>query len=394
MLDAHTIATIRSSVPAIAKMGPSLTGYFYQKLLTDHPELGNVFNMSNQRSGSQREALFNAICAYAAHLENPAALRPAVEKIAQKHASLNIQPQQYALVGSALLATIKEHLDPGEEVLAAWGKAYNVLAEIFIQREEAIYQASEQKPGGWRGLRDFRIRRITAESSVIKSVELVPDDGQPVADFLPGQYLTISLQPTGCDTLQHRQYSLTHAPDAQAYRIAVKCEPQGTISGWLHHHAQIGDRVACAAPAGDFVLEAAPDTPVTLISAGVGQTPMLAMLDALSQRQHPAAVTWLHAADNGEQHAFAQQVAALGNTLPCFRSHIWYRTPASSDTGYFDSHGLMDLAHISAMLSEPQQQFWLCGPLPFMQSVARQLLDAGTDAGRIHYERFGPHKML
>lgn len=107
MLDAQTIATIKSSVPAIAKMGPALTGCFYHKLLNDHPELKNVFNMNNQRSGDQREALFNAICAYATHLEDLPALLPAVEKIAQKHASLNIRPEQYDLVGATLLATIK-----------------------------------------------------------------------------------------------------------------------------------------------------------------------------------------------------------------------------------------------------------------------------------------------
>lgn len=394
MLDAQTIATIKSSVPAIAKMGPALTGCFYHKLLNDHPELKNVFNMNNQRSGDQREALFNAICAYATHLEDLPALLPAVEKIAQKHASLNIRPEQYDLVGATLLATMKEQLNPDEEVLAAWGKAYALLAQVFIQREEAIYQASEQKSGGWRGLRDFRIRRITPESSVITSLELVPNDGQPVADFLPGQYLTLSLRLTENGFMQHRQYSLTHAPDGKAYRIAVKREAHGTVSGWLHDCARVGNIVQCSAPAGDVVLQTEPATPVTLISAGVGQTPMLAMLAVLAQQQHPAAVTWLHAAENGAQHAFAREVAALGATLPHFRSHVWYRQPASDDASRYDAEGVMDLACVSAELNQPDRTFWLCGPLPFMQFVARQLLDAGVDTARIHYEVFGPHKVL
>ena len=112
MLDAQTIATVKSTLPAIAQLGPQLTGHFYQRMLTQHPELKNVFNMNNQRSGNQREALFNAICAYGSNLENLAVLLPAVEKIAQKHASLNIQPAQYAIVGENLLATIKELLNP------------------------------------------------------------------------------------------------------------------------------------------------------------------------------------------------------------------------------------------------------------------------------------------
>ena len=394
MLDAQTIATVKASLPAIAKVGPELTGHFYQRLLTQHPELKDVFNMNNQRSGNQREALFNAIVAYGSNLENLAVLLPAVEKIAQKHTSLNIQPAQYAVVGETLLATIKELLNPGDEVLAAWGKAYGVLAEVFIQREEAIYQASEEKVGGWRGARDFRIRAIQAESSVIKSFELVPNDGQPVADFLPGQYLAVSLRPTDSDNIQHRQYSLTHVPNGKSYRIAVKREEHGSVSGWLHANAKVGDIIQCAAPAGDFWLQTEPTTPVTLISAGVGQTPMLAMLASLAAQQHAGAVNWLHAAENGTQHAFADEVKDLGSRLAHFSRHVWYRQPESADSGRYDAQGLMDLARVSDELNQTERQFWLCGPLAFMQFVARQLLDAGITADRIHYEVFGPHKVL
>ena len=394
MLDAQTIATVKATLPAIAKLGPQLTGHFYQRMLSQHPELKNVFNMNNQRSGNQREALFNAICAYGSNLENLEVLLPAVEKIAQKHTSLNIQPEQYAIVGENLLATIKELMNPGDEVLDAWGKAYGVLANVFIQREEAIYRASEEKVGGWRGARDFRIRAIEQQSAVIKSIELIPEDGQPIADFLPGQYLALSLRPQDSEHIQHRQYSLTHLPNGKSYRIAVKREAHGSVSGWLHQHAKVGDIVQCAAPAGDFFLQAEPTTPVTLISAGVGQTPMLAMLAALADQQHPAAVTWLHAAENGAQHAFADEVVALGARLPNFRRHVWYRQPESTDAGRFTARGLMDLAAVSAGLNQPDRQFWICGPLPFMQFVARQLVDAGIHADRIHYEVFGPHKVL
>ncbi|QGY30198.1 NO-inducible flavohemoprotein [Pantoea cypripedii] len=394
MLDAQDIAIIKSTLPAIAELGPQLTGHFYQRMLTQHPELKDVFNMNNQRSGNQREALFNAICAYGSNLENLEVLLPAVEKIAQKHTSLNIQPEQYAIVGENLLATIQELLNPGDDVLQAWGKAYGVLAEVFIQREEAIYRASAAKTGGWRGARDFRIRAIQPQSSVIKSFELEPVDGGAVADFLPGQYLAITLRPDSQGNLQHRQYSLTHQPNGQFYRIAVKREDQGAVSNWLHDQAQVGDVVQCAAPAGDFFLQAEPATPVTLISAGVGQTPMLAMLASLAEQQHPAAVTWLHATEDGKQHAFAGEVKALGSRLPNFSSHVWYRQPAAADAGHYDAQGLMDLAGVSAELSQPDRQFWLCGPLTFMQFVARQLLDAGVAADRIHYEVFGPHKVL
>lgn len=394
MLDAQTIAVVKSSLPAIAQLGPQLTGHFYQRLLTQHPELKNVFNMNNQRSGDQREALFNAIVAYGSNLENLAVLLPAVEKIAQKHTSLNIQPAQYAVVGETLLETIEALLNPGDEVLQAWGKAYGVLADVFIQREEAIYRVSEEKVGGWRGTRDFRIRAIHQESAVIKSIELVPNDGQPIADFLPGQYLTVSLRPANHENIQHRQYSLTHLPNGKAYRIAVKCEVQGSVSGWLHAHAKPGDLVQCSAPAGDFFLKADAMAPVTLISAGVGQTPMLAMLASLAEQHHAGAVTWLHAAECGSQHAFADEVNAMGSRLPNFTRHIWYRQPESTDSGRYDAQGLMDLASVSATLNQADRHYWICGPLPFMQFVARQLVDAGIPSDRIHYEVFGPHKVL
>ena len=107
-------------------------------MFSHNPELKDIFNMSNQRNGHQREALFNAVCAYASNIDNLAALGPAVEKIAQKHTSFAIRPEQYNIVGTHLLASIDEMLHPGKEVLEAWGKAYGVLAGIFVEREEQI----------------------------------------------------------------------------------------------------------------------------------------------------------------------------------------------------------------------------------------------------------------
>ncbi|KGD76365.1 NO-inducible flavohemoprotein [Pantoea vagans] len=392
MLDAHTIATVKSTLPAIAACGPKLTAHFYDRMLSHHPELKNVFNMNNQRNGDQREALFNAICAYGANLENLAVLLPAVEKIAQKHTSLNIQPAQYAIVGENLLATIKELLDPGEEALAAWGQAYGVLASVFINREEEIYQETEQQAGGWRGTRAFRISAIAQQSDVIKSFTFTPVDGGPVAAFKPGQYLTVHLQPASFEHHQIRQYSLTHLSNGKAYRIAVKREAQGTVSGWLHQNGKVGDELMLTAPHGDFFLEVDPVTPVALISAGVGQTPMLAMLHALATNQHRAPVSWLHAAENGKQHAFSEEVIATGAQLADFVSHVWYRDPATEDAGRYDAQGLMDITALSERLTSPDTHFYLCGPLPFMQHMVAQLRDAGVADSHIHYELFGPHK--
>lgn len=120
MLDSQTIATVKSTIPLLVETGPKLTAHFYDRMFTHNPELKDTFNMSNQFSGDQREALFNAICAYAANIENLAALLPAVERIAQKHTSLNIQPEDYQTVGKHLIATLDELFSPGQEILDAW----------------------------------------------------------------------------------------------------------------------------------------------------------------------------------------------------------------------------------------------------------------------------------
>jgi nitric oxide dioxygenase len=145
MLDAQTIATVKATIPLLVETGPKLTAHFYDRMFTHNPELKEIFNMSNQRNGDQREALFNAIAAYASNIENLPALLPAVEKIAQKHTSFQIKPEQYNIVGSHLLATLDEMFSPGQEVLDAWGKAYGVLANVFINREAQIYSENASK---------------------------------------------------------------------------------------------------------------------------------------------------------------------------------------------------------------------------------------------------------
>ncbi|KFK96751.1 MULTISPECIES: NO-inducible flavohemoprotein [unclassified Serratia (in: enterobacteria)] len=396
MLDSQTIATVKSTIPLLVATGPKLTAHFYDRMFNHHPELKDIFNMSNQRNGDQRQALFDAICAYASNLENLAALLPAVERIAQKHASFNIQPEQYQIVGTHLLATLDEMLSPGQEVLDAWGKAYGVLANVFIQREGQIYQESENSNGGWRDLRAFRIVKKQPESEVICSLVLAPVDGGKVADFKPGQYLAVYINHDSLEHQEIRQYSLTTSPNGESYRIAVKREGQGAVSSFLHQQAKEGDIIHVAPPHGDFFLQVEPTTPVALISAGVGQTPMLGMLNSLHANQHQGEIHWLHAAENGAAHAFAHEVAAIAERMPNLSRHVWYREPGADDVAERDYHssGLMDLSPLRTTLDNPQMHYYFCGPVPFMQFIAQQLLAMGVAAERIHYECFGPHKVL
>ncbi len=396
MLDAQTIATVKSTIPLLAATGPKLTAHFYDRMFAHNPELKDIFNMSNQRNGDQRQALFDAICAYAANIENLAALLPAVERIAQKHTSFTIQPEQYDIVGGHLIATLDEMFSPGQEVLDAWGKAYGVLAGVFIQREADIYQESAERAGGWHGTREFRIKEKQPQSSLITSFVLEPVDGLPVVDFQPGQYLAVYIRDASLENQEIRQYSLTQAPNGKTYRIAVKREDQGAVSNFLHRRAQQGDIIHLAAPHGDFFLDVAPHTPVALISAGVGQTPMLGMLNVLAAGGHQAPVQWIHAAENGAVHAFASEVKALGARLPLLENHVWYNLPQELDLPgeNYQYQGLMDLGKLQNQLADPATQCYLCGPVGFMQFAAKQLLAMNITEDRIHYECFGPHKVI
>ncbi len=396
MLDTQTIAIVKSTIPAIAATGPKLTAHFYDRMFKQHPELKDIFNMTNQMNGDQREALFNAICAYAVNIETPEALISAVEKIAQKHVSLNIKPEHYPIVGENLLGAIDELLNPGQEVLDAWGKAYGVLANIFIAREEGIYRENAIKVGGWEGLREFHVSCKQQQSDVITSFEFVPVDGKPVADYRPGQYLTIYINHDGFDNQEIRQYSLTTSPNGKSYRIAVKREDQGAVSRFLHQNLNEGDVVHLAPPCGDFFIDVDPQTPVTLISAGVGLTPMLSMLNHLTEQAHQAQVNWLHAAENGAVHAFHHEISKLMANQNKGHSAIWFNLPRENDKAGFDYQysGFMDLSKVKDWIALPNMQFYFCGPVGFMQYVGKQLIEMGITPDNIHYECFGPHKVL
>ncbi|WGL97504.1 NO-inducible flavohemoprotein [Arsenophonus sp. aPb] len=397
MIDTQTIATVKSTIPLIVSTGPKLTAHFYQRMFQHNPELKDIFNMSHQINGAQREALFNAICAYAANIDNVSALLPAVEKIAHKHASLNIKPEHYSIVGRHLLHTIDELFQPGKEIIDAWAKAFDVLADIFINREEQIYKTNEENIGGWRGLRRFKVAKKIPRSETITSFQFIPADGNEIVDFLPGQYLTIYLQDRERLTNQQiRQYSLTNAPNGENYCIAVKREEKGSVSNYLHNNIKEGDIVKLAPPCGDFFLAVNTDTPVTLISAGVGLTPMISMLEKLQQQQHKAPLNWLHATEHGGHHAFANEVKdKLTDFIHGF-SAVWYNKPREQDRQpeQYQYQGLMNLSKVKQQLNINNMHYYFCGPVNFMQFIAKQLLAMGVNTCHIHYECFGPHKVI
>ena len=176
MLTEQHIQTIKSTIPLLENAGPALTKHFYSRMFSHEPELKNIFNMSNQNNGRQQVALFEAIAAYAKNIENVTVLQSAVERIAQKHTSLNIQSEHYAIVGHHLIETLRELAGDvfSSDVEEAWTKAYQFLAQIFINRESELYQQRSSVKGGWRDSRTFKVIDKIVESELVKSFIFAP----------------------------------------------------------------------------------------------------------------------------------------------------------------------------------------------------------------------------
>ncbi|OLQ93421.1 nitric oxide dioxygenase [Vibrio panuliri] len=390
MLNENHIAVVKSTIPLLESAGPALTQHFYQRMFSHNPELKDIFNMTHQKTGRQSVALFEAIAAYAKNIENLAALTQAVERIAHKHTSFNIQAAHYQIVGHHLIETLRELVPDAftSEVEEAWTAAYLFLAQVFIDREEQIYQANENTNGGWRGAREFIIERKTPESALVTSFELRPLDGKLVANFAPGQYLGIEVKPSASEHVEIRQYSLSQASNGESYRISVKKEGaqeseatyQGLVSHYLHNELQVGDSLMVYPPAGEFFYQAT-EKPVVLIAAGVGATPIQAMAQTLSA-QNKSNVSYFYACESEPQHTFAQETEQL------IKQHNWQH-----QVWYRDQHGVMDLAQVPQMAVN-EAEFYLCGPVAFMEHIVKQLEQLGVARERIHYEVFGPHAYL
>ena len=239
------------------------------------------------------------------------------------------------------------------------------------------------------GFRRFRVAQKLPESSNITSFHLAPEDGGPLWDMRPGQYLTLRIP--GPDGPVLRTYSLSALAEGQAaHRISVKREEQGIGSGWLHDHLAEGDVIEIAAPRGSFVLDEASPRPVLLLAGGVGLTPLLAMLHrlALTQRR----VWFVHAVENGDVHALADEAAALASGAEgrITLRHV-YRKPSQQDrdSGRFHAEGVIDRALLQSLLPLDDYDVYLCGPTPFMVAMWQLLTGLGVAPGRIAYEFFG-----
>jgi len=406
VISAQTIKIVKSTAPILNEHGETLTRHFYERMFSHNPEVVPFFNPANQAAGLQQKALAGAICAYAAHIDHLEALGGAVELIAQKHASLQIKPEHYPIVGENLLASIREVLGQGasDEVINAWAEAYGFLADILIGRERQIYQDNAQKPGGWEGFRTFRIARKEVESDVITSFYLAPEDGGALPAFKPGQYITVRV-PGPCGHTTMRNYSLSDKPGQEWFRISVKREkgtqantPDGYVSTLLHDQMDVGTAVEIGSPCGEFFLDLTEnhERPLVLLAAGIGITPILSILLSALEASPDREMILIHGCLNERVQAFRQTIDALAANHANLNTHYRYSDPAKFGVRRRGncSSGFVDAALIESMVSERNADYYFCGPKPFMVSIYHELLAWGIPGTQVHFEFFGPRQEL
>jgi ferredoxin-NADP reductase/MOSC domain-containing protein YiiM len=273
---------------------------------------------------------------------------------------------------------------------AGWQASFQALLDGEPGGGNAGLVAASPPPA-WPGFRRLAVTGIEPEGDSVISIRLEDPGGEPLPAPHPGQYLTLRIQPDEGQRSALRNYSLSGPPDAGYYRITVKREREGVASGYLHSRLSIGDQLDVAAPRGTFILDRT-EAPVLLISAGIGATPVLAMLQALAREQSEREIWWLHGARSGSDHSFAAEARTLLASLAKARAHVYYSRPGPSDLEGRDFEGAGRLtASLLAELEPPREaEAYLCGPAQFMDEISAGLAALGIDASRIHTEPFGP----
>ncbi|MER6141419.1 globin domain-containing protein [Streptomyces sparsogenes] len=396
MLSPESAAVIRATLPAVGGALDEITARFYGTMFAEQPQLlDGLFNRGNQASGEQRKALAGSIAAFAqALLDDPDTSPEALlSRIAHKHAALGVTEDQYTIVHKYLFRAIGDVLGEAltPEAAAAWDEVYWLMAGALIAQEARLYQKAEVDPRHpWRRWTVVERREETPD---VASFLLRPADDGPLPPARAGQYVSVRvLMPDGIH--QTRQYTLSSAPGDGLRRITVKRvasvadAPEGEVSSQLHRTVRAGGELTLSAPFGDVVLDDAA-TPLVLVSAGIGCTPMVAMLEHLAATGSARPVLVLHADRAPADHALRADTRRLVAQLPNARAQFWYERDADGEDGA--RTGLMNLDGLDLPLDA---DVYLCGALPFMRAVRARLLQAGIPSRRIRYEVFGPDLWL
>lgn len=395
-LSPDSLQVIRESLPVVAGAIGEVTPLFYRSMFAAHPELErDLFNRGNQKQGEQQKALAGAIVAFASMQAGPQPERAdaIISRIAHKHASLGITPDQYAIVHKYLFGALAEVLGDGltDDVAAAWDELYWDMGGCLIGAEERLYAEAGVKPGDvWR---ELTVTRRIQQSAETVTFVLSAQDEAPLPRHRPGQYVSVQV-PLPDGARQIRQYSLVGPPGAPQWEISVKAipsrqtdgRPEGEVSNHLYRNVFEGDTLRVSIPFGDLVLDDG-DSPVMLVSAGIGCTPMIGMLHHLADTGSTRPVSVLHADRSPSHHAHRAELTDLVGRLPDAVLHRWYEDLGARSTAPSVSRGRADLSRIDIA---DGTTVYMCGPMPFMRGLRQSLIARDVPAESIHCEVFGP----
>jgi nitric oxide dioxygenase len=394
MLSEQNRPIVEATLPVVGQHIGAIAGRFYEHMFAAHPELmDGIFNRGNQTSGEQQQALAGSVAAFATALVTTPTHLPEnlLSRIAHKHASLGIRPDQYQVVHDNLMWAIVDVLGDAvtPEVAAAWDEVYWLMANALINQERGLYSArGVRSETVWR---PWRVERKIRETDEVVTFVVKRVDDRLVKTSLPGQYVTVKmLMPDGLH--QPRQYSLTRADDGEHRQFSVKRvhgggKPDGEVSTLLHDEVDIGDVLTLSLPYGDVVLDDA-GRPVVFASAGMGISPMAGMLSHLVAAGSGLSITVLHADLDEASFPLRRQVVSDVLALRNASLHLWYEKQSYSNEPVAGVHeGVMNLDQVDL---PADATYYLCGPIPFMQAVRSALVARGVAPRDIQYEVFGP----
>jgi nitric oxide dioxygenase len=389
-LSEESLKIVAATLPAVGAKVNEITPLFYSKLFSAHPELiKDLFNRGNQAAGTQPQALARSIAVFATFLvqcsEQKTSIEPLLQRIAHKHCTLGVRPDQYPIVYKYLFEAIAEILGDAvtPEVGKAWSEVYWLMANALIKLEGDLYkEAGVEDAKVWR---ECKVDSRRDETEDVATFHVKPSDGKPAGVGKPGQFVSVQVTlPDGAH--QIRQYSLSgeHAGGFVFSVKRVRGSPPGEVSNFIHANIKEGSTLQVSAPFGDVVLDDKDTRPLLLASGGIGITPMMGMLTHLVRTHSARPVVAVHGDQSPDTHAFREEYQRLVGQLKEGEVHLWYQQPGNSSSA---KQGYPDLK--SVPLRENTAAI-LCGSLAFLKAANAQLLERGLPASAIQYEIFTP----
>ncbi|EOM77450.1 globin domain-containing protein [Rhodococcus rhodnii] len=385
-LSTSETALLTATLPVVGGAIDEITPAFYRRMFGEHPELlRNLFNRGNQARGAQQRALAASIVTYASAIAAGDGTPPMLSRIAHKHASLGVTEAQYEIVHDCLFAAIVEVLGADvvtPEIAAVWDHVYWLMAADLIRAEKELYRQSNVEPGDV-----FCVARVTNRASdghdrAVFTLES-DDIARPLRSYRGGQYISLGVHlPDGARQL--RQFSLVGDGRPERYVVAVERaggdgRPDGEVSNFLLDHVFAGDLVDVTVPFGELTLDGTGHSPLVMVAAGIGITPMLAMLHELAEHDRDRSVHVLHVCESSDTQPLRRELlGALGGL-----GNATLTGTAALDPDRLRAVATIDDAHV-----------FLCGGTRFLQGVRDDLRRWNVPEERTHYELFGPNDWL